>query len=214
MGRLIVIEGLDGAGKRTLTDGLCAALAEQGASTARLAFPRYDDDVHAELARDALYGRLGDLSDSVHGMAVMFALDRRAAIPVLTDLLAGHDVVIVDRYVASNAAYNAARLHQDAAGEVVAWVHALEIERFGLPVPDLQLLLSAPRSVAAERALGRASTEVGRERDAYESDDDLQARTAAVYAQLAATSWLSPWEIVDGTARVDTAALAARITRA
>ena len=214
MGRLVVIEGLDGAGKRTLTDGLCAALAAQGASTARLAFPRYDDDVHAELARDALYGRLGDLSDSVHGMAVMFALDRRAAIPVLTDLLAANDVVIVDRYVASNAAYNAARLHQDAAGEVVAWVHALEIERFGLPVPDLHLLLSVPRSVAAERALGRASTEVGRERDGYESDDALQARTAAVYAELAATSWLSPWEIVDGTARVDTAALAARITRA
>lgn len=214
MGRLVVIEGLDGAGKRTLTDGLCAALAAQGASTARLAFPRYDDDVHAELARDALYGRLGDLSDSVHGMAVLFALDRRAAIPALRDLLAAHDVVIVDRYVASNAAYNAARLHQDAAGEVVEWVRALEIERFGLPVPDLQLLLSVPREVAAERAVGRARTEAGRDRDRYESDEDLQARTGAVYAQLAATSWLSAWEVVDGTARVDAAALAARVTRA
>ncbi|GAY09952.1 dTMP kinase [Pseudonocardia sp. N23] len=214
MGRLIVIEGLDGAGKRTLTDGLCAALAADGASTARLAFPRYDDDVHAELARDALYGRLGDLSASVHGMAVLFALDRRAAIPTITGLLAAHDVVIVDRYVASNAAYNAARLHQDAAGEVVAWVRELEIDRFGLPVPDLQLLLQVPREVAAERALGRSLTETGRDRDAYESDDALQARTGAVYAQLAATSWLSGWEVVDGTARVDATALAVRITRA
>ncbi|GEL26301.1 dTMP kinase [Pseudonocardia sulfidoxydans NBRC 16205] len=212
MGRLIVIEGLDGAGKRTLTDGLCAALAAQGASTARLAFPRYDDDVHAELARDALYGRLGDLSDSVHGMAVLFALDRRAAIPVICDLLAANDVVIVDRYVASNAAYNAARLHQDASGEIVEWVRALEIERFGLPVPDLQLFLSVPRAIAAERAVGRAQTEAGRERDRYESDDDLQARTGAVYARLAATSWLSEWAVVDGTARVDAAALAARVT--
>ncbi|AEA27322.1 dTMP kinase [Pseudonocardia benzenivorans] len=213
MGRLVVIEGLDGAGKRTLTDGLCAALDAAGASTARLAFPRYDDDVHAELARDALYGRLGDLSDSVHGMAVLFALDRRAAVPVLADLLAAHDVLIVDRYVASNAAYNAARLHQDASGEVVAWVRELEIERFGLPVPDLQLLLQVPQSVAAARAAGRARTEAGRDRDAYESDDALQARTAAVYAQLAAASWLSEWEVVDGAAPVDAAALATRVER-
>jgi dTMP kinase len=213
VGRLVVIEGLDGAGKRTLTDGLCAALDAAGASTARLAFPRYDDDVHAELARDALYGRLGDLSDSVHGMAVLFALDRRAAVPVLADLLAAHDVLIVDRYVASNAAYNAARLHQDASGEVVAWVRELEIERFGLPVPDLQLLLQVPQSVAAARAAGRARTEAGRDRDAYESDDALQARTAAVYAQLAAASWLSEWEVVDGAASVDAAALATRVER-
>jgi dTMP kinase len=213
VGRLVVIEGLDGAGKRTLTDGLCAALDAAGASTARLAFPRYDDDVHAELARDALYGRLGDLSDSVHGMAVLFALDRRAAVPVLADLLAAHDVLIVDRYVASNAAYNAARLHQDASGEVVAWVRELEIERFGLPVPDLQLLLQVPQSVAAARAAGRARTEAGRDRDAYESDDALQARTAAVYAQLAAASWLSEWEVVDGAAPVDAAALATRVER-
>lgn len=213
MGRLVVIEGLDGAGKRTLIDGLCAALEKAGASTARLAFPRYDDDVHAELARDALYGRLGDLPDSVHGMALMFALDRRAAIPVIDDLRAAHDVVLVDRYVASNAAYNAARLHQDAAGEVVAWVRELEIDRFALPVPDLQLLLAVPREVAAARALGRERTEAGRDRDAYESDDALQARTADVYAQLAAASWLSEWTVVDGTAGVDTSALAARVTR-
>lgn len=213
MGRLIVIEGLDGAGKRTLSDALVGALDEFGVRTARLAFPRYDDDVHAELARDALYGRLGDLADSVHGMAVLFALDRRAAAPRLRELLNGNDVVLVDRYVASNAAYNAARLGQDAAGEVVGWVRALEIERFGVPVPDLQLLLRVPREVAAARAAHRERREAGRERDSYESDESLQRRTGAVYDDLAAASWLSPWEILDGTSGVDATALAQRVTR-
>ena len=60
-----------------------------------------------------------------------------------------HDLVLVDRYVASNAAYGAARLHQDACGEFVAWVRDLEIDRFGLPVPDRHLLLDVPRAVAA-----------------------------------------------------------------
>ena len=214
MGRLIVIEGLDGAGKRTLSDALVGALDDRGARTARLAFPRYDDDVHAELARDALYGRLGDLAASVHGMAVLFALDRRAAAPGLRELLARYDVVLVDRYVASNAAYNAARLGQDAAGEVVEWVRRLEIDRFALPVPDLQLLLRVPREVAAARAEHRERSEAGRDRDAYEADEALQDRTGQVYDELAAASWLSPWEVLDGTAAVDAAGLAERVTRA
>ena len=79
MGRLVVLEGLDGAGKHTLADRLLAGLTARGARTTTVASPRYDADVHAQLARDALHGRLGDLRDSVHGMAVLFALDRRDA---------------------------------------------------------------------------------------------------------------------------------------
>jgi dTMP kinase len=206
VGRLIVIEGLDGAGKRTLADALGAALP---GTLARLAFPRYDDDVHAELVRDALHGRMGDLLGSVHGMAVLFALDRRAAAPEIRDALATHDTVLVDRYVASGAAYGAARLHQDAGGEFVAWVRELEIDRFGIPVPDHQLYLRVPREVAAARAVHRERAEA-RGRDAYETDDGLQERTAAVYDGLAAASWLSPWTVVDGTA-ADVPAVAARL---
>jgi dTMP kinase len=204
VGRLIVIEGLDGAGKNTVAGALSAALEARGASVARLAFPRYDDDVHAELARDALFGRAGDLGESVHGMALLFALDRRAAAAQLRE--DRHDVLLVDRYIASNAAYGAARLHQDAAGEFVEWVRATEVERFGLPVPDHQLLLDVPEAVAAERAQRRG------ERDAFETDGGLQSRTAAVYAQLAARSWLSPWTVLDGVAGPDVIALARALT--
>ena len=206
MGRLIVVEGLDGAGKRTLTDALCAALTGRGARVARLAFPRYADDVHAELVRDALYGRLGDLSDSVHGMAVLYALDRRAAAPGLRDALRGHDAVLVDRYAASNAAYGAARRHEGADGEFVAWVRALEFERFGLPVPDRHLLLAPPAAVAAARAADRERSEAGRERDRFEADAALQVRTEGVYAGLAAAGWVAPWTVLDG--EVDPHALA------
>ena len=192
----MVIEGLDGAGKRTVAAGLTASLRRLGARVCTLAFPRYDDDVHAELARDALYGRMGDLAGSVHAMAVLFALDRRAAIGEIEAATAAHDVVLVDRYVASNAAYSAARLHEDSGGEVVGWVRALEIDRFGLPLPAHQLLLAPPRAVAAARARSREAAEPGRARDAYESDDGLQSRTDAVYRGLAASEWLSPWTVL------------------
>ncbi len=211
VGRLVVIEGLDGAGKRTLADGLVAALTAQGATVARMAFPRYSTDVHAELVRDALYGRLGDLADSVHGMAVLFALDRRDAADDLRALRAGHDVVLLDRYVASNAAYGAARLHEDARGPFVGWVRALEVDRFGVPVPDAHLLLRVPVTVAAARADGREAADAARAKDAFEADRGLQDRCAAVYEGLAAGAWLAPWFVVDGTAGSDSTDLASQL---
>ena len=193
---LIVIEGLDGAGKRTLTDGLRRALHADGRSVASCAFPRYGQSVTADLAHEALHGVHGDLASSVYAMAVLFALDRAAAKDHVAALNRDHDVVILDRYVASNAAYCAARLHQDAGGDMVAWVGELEYGRLGLPEPDHQILLSVPVELAAQRARSRAEQESARARDAYERDAGLQQRTGQVYAGLAAANWHGPWSVV------------------
>lgn len=208
VGRLIVIEGLDGAGKRTLAAGLSAELVRRGRSVAGAAFPRYGADVHADLVAEALRGAHGDLADSVHGMALLYALDRRGAASSLREQLAAHDVVLLDRYVASNAAYGAARLHEDADGDFVAWVHEVEVQRFALPRPDVQLLLSVPAEVAAGRAEHRERTESDRGRDRFESDSPLQQRCAEVYRGLAERAWWSPWSVVEGVERIDFGALA------
>jgi len=190
---LIVIEGLDGAGKRTLANGLRAALEASGKSVATMAFPRYGQSVHADVAAEALHGQHGDLAESVYAMAMLFALDRAGARDDLDRLRSGHDVVLLDRYVASNAAYSAARLNQGADGDVVSWVGELEFGRFGLPKPDHQLLLDVSVELAGQRARQRAADDMARTRDAYERDGGLQQRTAAVYAELAAAGWAGPW---------------------
>ncbi|UXA19327.1 dTMP kinase [Mycobacterium sp. SMC-4] len=193
---LIVIEGVDGAGKRTLTDGLRSGFQAADRSVAHLAFPRYGVSVHADLAAEALHGAHGDLADSVYAMAVLFAMDRAGARADIERLCADNDVVILDRYVASNAAYSAARLHQGADGDVVGWVRDLEYRRLGLPAPDRQVLLDVPAELAAQRAVNRAAQDADRARDAYERDDGLQRRTGAVYAELAAAHWGGRWEVV------------------
>ena len=206
---LIAIEGVDGAGKRTLTDGLRATFQAAGKSVTTLAFPRYGRSVTADVAAEALHGRHGDLASSVHAMAMLFALDRADARAEIEALRSAHDVVILDRYVASNAAYSAARLHEDAAGAAAAWVHRLEYERLRLPPPDWQVLLAVPAELAARRARHRAEHEPGRARDSYERDDGLQQRTGAVYAELAAAGWGGRWLVVD--ADVDPGRLAASL---
>ena len=174
---LIAIEGVDGAGKRTLTDGLRTVFESQQKSVATLAFPRYKRSITADLAAEALHGGHGDLADSVYAMAVLFALDRADARDEIDHLTGANDVVILDRYVASNAAYSAARLHQGVDGDVVAWVRDLEYDRLELPKPDWQVLLAVPVALAAERAEKRARQEADRAKDAYERDDGLQQRT-------------------------------------
>ncbi len=200
---LIVIEGLDGAGKRTLSRGLEQAFAAAGRSVTTLAFPRYGQSITADLASEALHGRNGDLAESAYAMAVLFALDRAAARDELRALCAEYDVVILDRYVASNAAYSAARLGQDADGDMVAWVGDLEYGRLGLPTPDRQLLLDVSVGLAADRATRRACEEPDRARDAYERDSGLQQRTAEVYAGLAARGWFGPWTVIGPDVRPD-----------
>jgi dTMP kinase len=204
---LIAIEGVDGAGKRTLSRGLQAAFEAGGKSVATLAFPRYGQSLAADVAAEALRGQHGDLASSVYAMAMLFALDRGGAAAQIQKLRDDYDVVILDRYVASNAAYSAARLHQDATGEVVAWVHGIEYGRLRLPVPDCQVLLDVSAELARQRARSRAVREAGRDRDAYERDDDLQQRTGAVYAGLAAAGWGGRWQVVG--ADVDPGKLAA-----
>lgn len=190
---LIVIEGLDGAGKRTLTEGLRRQLEAAGKSVATLAFPRYGQSVPADVVAEALHGDHGDLAGSVYAMAMLFALDRAGAAEQIAELRLSHDVVLLDRYVASNAAYSAARLEQAADGEVVDWVYRLEYQRLALPTPDWQLLLDVSPELAGERALARAEQDASRARDAYERDSGLQQRTAAVYSELAAANWGGPW---------------------
>ncbi|MDT5287618.1 MAG: dTMP kinase [Mycobacterium sp.] len=192
---LIAIEGLDGAGKRTLTQGLRAAFEANGKTVASLSFPRYGHSVPADLAAEALHGEHGDLSSSVYAMAVLFALDRAGARDEIELLRTEYGVLILDRYVASNAAYSAARLHQGVDGEVVAWLRELEFERLGNPAPDWQVLLAVPTELAAQRAQRRADADAARARDAYERDDGLQRRTSEAYAALAAAQWGGRWVV-------------------
>lgn len=208
VGYLVAVEGLDGAGKATLTAALTEGATRRGSSVARLAFPRYGASVEADLVAEALRGEHGGLGASVHAMAVLFALDRAGAAAELRGLLAAHDLVLLDRYAASNAAFGAARCHEGADGPFAEWVLALELGRLGLPVPDLHVLLRVDPGVAGGRARARADADPGRDRDAFERDAGLQQRTAAVYEGLAARSWSGPWQVVDGAGTTAAAAAA------
>ena len=90
---LVSIEGIDGAGKNTLVNRIKGELSVE---VDVLGFPRYEESVHAQLAQEALYGRMGDLTDSAYAMATLFALDRFGAKDCLLEAQEGKDLLILD----------------------------------------------------------------------------------------------------------------------
>ncbi|MCQ9343108.1 dTMP kinase [Corynebacterium kozikiae] len=187
---IIAIEGIDGAGKNTLMGAIREAL-----HASVLAFPRYQESVHAQLASKALYGQMGDLIDSAYAMATLFALDRAdAAQQVRAYQGIATEHLLLDRYVASNVAYSVARTQDPAMQQ---WVEELEFSTLGVPTPDLQVFLATPPELAMERAAHRAKLDATREKDAYEQSSSLQHRVDQAFHALAESKWVSPWIVVE-----------------
>lgn len=192
---IIAVEGIDGAGKNTLVTAVTNQLRSQGHSVSSMTFPAYRQTIFADFADQALHGQLGDTADSAWAMALLFALDRKERRQAIVDAARENDVLIIDRYVASNAAYSLART-QDPA--IVEWIEKTEFGDFQLPLPDVQVCLATSVGVAADRARNREATDVQRTRDTYEKDSGLQERTLAAYQKFAEGSWQSPWLMLTG----------------
>jgi dTMP kinase len=83
LGKLIVIEGVDGSGKRTQTDLLARALAARGVPCATFSFPRYGSFFGKMIAR-FLNGEFGPLEAvNPHLAALLYAGNRLEAKPEL-----------------------------------------------------------------------------------------------------------------------------------
>jgi dTMP kinase len=196
---IIAIEGIDGAGKNTLARRMMKEIVSAGRTVATMSFPRYDVEPLGPAVKRMLSGdtSLAWLAASPKASALLFALDRGAGAAELAGLARSHDVVLVDRYAASNAAYGAARLPAGEQSAFLDWVARLEFGDLGVPRPDLQLLLRVPPDTARLYAARRAAAEPGRPLDVFEVDGGLQQRCAGVYERLAAGAWVSPWVVVE-----------------
>lgn len=184
---LIAIEGIDGSGKGTQARRLQEHLQSAGKSAALLSFPRYDHTTFGGAIGDYLNGRFGTL-EQVHPLlaSLLFAGDRFESKAVLREAIESHDVVVLDRYVASNIAHQGARCVDDERDRVVTFIRKLEFEINGLPEPDLTILLDLPVATASELVLKknpRSYTE--QSADLHESDRTYMESVRQVYRELA-----------------------------
>ena len=102
---LVVLEGLDGAGKSTQVKKLREYLESVSKSLEYIHFPRYDAPVYGELIGKFLRGGFGSV-DEVHPqlVALLYAGDRHDAAAHIREVLDAGGTVLLDRYVYSNIA--------------------------------------------------------------------------------------------------------------
>jgi dTMP kinase len=217
MSFLLAIEGGDGAGKATAAAEVARQLRALGRSAAVLSFPRYGETAAGWAIGEYLGGRLPrDLTPEA--AAVLYALDRRESLGALRQAADAHEVLVFDRYIASNLAYQAAKVPAGEAEALMRWCWALETGQFALPAPDLQVYLDTPVAVARGLiALKRTRSYTDQAYDENEADEALQHRVRERYAAMAAADWAGRWLTVattqDGATRAP-AAIAGEIVAA
>jgi dTMP kinase len=177
-GRLITIEGLDGAGKSTLAHALAGDIAARGHAVETLREPGgvgLSERIR-ELVKDP------SLAVAARTEALLYAAARAQLVEErLTPLLASGTIVLLDRFVDSSLAYQGGG-RRLGVGEV----RAINLFATGNLQPDRTLLLrispAAGRARQADRARGEG--ELGRDRLENEGEDFFAA-IADAYDELA-----------------------------
>ena len=185
MTKIIAFEGIDGTGKSVQMERLCEALKARGLSVLEISFPMYDT-FFGDLVGRYLSAKDGIGANTVDGksMALWFALDRFEAFRTLD--YSGYDVLLINRYVLSNAVYQSIRDIDIGKPDILDFCLELEHKHFGIPVPDLHLVLDMDTEDAANNVDKKGFREyIGNARDVYESIDSIQARARQKYAEYA-----------------------------
>ena len=184
---LVVLEGLDGAGKSTQVKKLRTYLESLYGSLEYVHFPRYDAPVYGDLISRFLRGDFGS-NEAVHPqlVALLFAEDRHGAAPAMKDTLEKGGVILLDRYVYSNIAYQGAKLKDENEAEALRnWIFNTEYGDFALPKPDLNIFLDVPISfVESKLKANRAGDDrdyLAGAQDIHEADIEFQKKVRAIY---------------------------------
>ena len=217
MSFLLAIEGADGAGKATTAAAVTAALRAEGRRVEVISFPRYTATIGGHVLGDFLAGRL-DRTATPRSLAVLYALDRLESADVIAETMARTDVIVFDRYIASNIAYQAAKVPDAEAPALIDWIVALETVQFALPRPTLSIYLDTPLDTARRQIAQKQQRDyTDRTYDEHEADVALQAAVRRRYAAMADAGTLSPWARVaplDGDTMRPPADIAAQIVAA
>lgn len=185
--RFIVIEGLDGSGKSTQIRLVEKFLREKQIRSKFIHFPRQDSPIYGELINRFLRGELGNI-DTVNPylIALIYAGDRKDAASQLLNWMDSGYMVIADRYLYSNIAFQCAKLLPGKQrDELATWIKNLEYDYNKIPIPDLNLFLDVPfgftRNSLSKERKGKEREYLNGGTDIHESDLSFQEKVREIY---------------------------------
>lgn len=193
MGKLIVIEGLDGSGKSTQLSLLPDRLSEKGIDCRTVSFPDYESDSSA-LVKMYLAGKFGTKPSDVNPYAAsaFYTVDRYASYKSgWGEYYNAGGTVVSGRYTTSNAVHQTSKLPKSEWKAFLDWLYDFEYGKIAIPKPDKVIFLDMPVEVSQKLLDRRYSAGGGK--DIHESDTEYleNCRKAAVF-----TADYSGWSII------------------
>ena len=149
MGRMIVIDGLDGSGKATQAELLKNRLKEKGYEIFSLDLPYYNDP-SSTLVKMYLGGEMGDKPGDVNCYAAssFFAVDRYASYKKHWEKEYNSDkITVANRYTTSNACHQMTKLDEKDWDAYLEWLFDFEYNKLGVPSPDCVIFLEMPEEI-------------------------------------------------------------------
>ena len=194
MGKLIVIEGLDGSGKSTQLELLPKNLLNKGIKSQTVSFPDYDSDSSA-LVKMYLSGAFGKKPGDVNAYAasLFYAVDRFASYKTdWGEYYNQNGFIVSGRYTTSNAVHQTSKMDECEWTGFLDWLYDLEYNKVGIPKPDKVIFLDMPIEVSQKLLTGRYKGDEAK-KDIHESDTEYldKCRKAAMF-----TANYSGWTII------------------
>ena len=148
-GKIIVIDGGDGAGKATQAKLLIEHLKADGHQIETLDFPQYTQNTFGQLLRTCLDGYCNDfMNTDPRIVSTIYAADRFESKPILEQWLRDGKVVILDRYVSANMMHQGAKIKdEETLKGFLKWLDHIEHEIFGIPRPDQIFYFDIPHDI-------------------------------------------------------------------
>ncbi len=149
-GKLIVVDGIDGAGKATQTKLLIKRLKKEKFKTATLDFPQYYNNFFGELIGKFQNNEFGNAPKiSPYLASVLYAADRWEAKEKIEKWLEDGKVVLLDRYSSSNQIHQGGKIsNPKERKKFLGWLEEMEFNVFKIPKPDAIIFLNVPYKIS------------------------------------------------------------------
>ncbi len=186
MGKIIVIEGIEGSGKETQSKLLVESLNKKGIKAIEFSFPMYDTPT-GKIFKNCVLSNNNFFPEGYEALdpelvCLYTAADRKYNIKTIKKYLDLDYIVVINRYTSSNMA-NQGSKYEEAEDRfyMYQWIDKLEYWLLKLPKPDYTILLNMPYKYNNQLSFDF-------------SNNNKQEKVLRAYMELAG---LYNWDVID-----------------
>jgi dTMP kinase len=196
-GKLIVIDGTDGSGKGTQSKLLIERLTKEGKKVTLTDFPRHEE-TSGHFVREYLRGHYGTAEEvGPYRGSIFYAIDRYEASFAMRKWLSDGGIIVSNRYVSANMGHQAGKIKDpEERKKFLMWLKDLEFGIFGIPKPDINILLFVPPEIGQQlvEKKGERAYIGGERKDIHEADIEHLRQASQAFLEVAHSEG---WKVID-----------------